>query len=71
MVIVVGAVKVCGATVVPGIVVAATVDPDVIFIGKAVAFTVVPSTVVGPRIVVTTTPSKLAGIAVPTPELVH
>jgi hypothetical protein len=71
IVIVVAAVKVCAVTVVPAIVVAATVVPDTVFACIVVAFTLVPSIVVGPRIVVTTTPKALAGMAVPTPELVH
>jgi hypothetical protein len=71
IVMVVSAVKVCAATVVPAIVVPATVEPDTVFAGITVAFMVVPNTTVGPKTVVTTIPSALAGIALPTPELVH
>lgn len=66
VVIVVGTVKVCAATVVP-----ATVRPDAVLSRTVVAFIVVPGTNVAPVIVVTTIPNALAGIALPTPELVH
>lgn len=70
-VIVVGAVNVCAATVMPGIVVAANIEPEFVVAGIPVAFIVVPGIVVGPKIVVTTVPNAFAGIALPTPELVH